>query len=112
MKDSIPAPKDLWLKTPYANLVHYVPSGVYFSRICVRGKLIRRLLKTDRLTVAKLQLANLEKSERQRVEIQGAVANGNYALAIFRGRPHNDGALKPRTKEFRDGPNPTPARLD
>ena len=57
MKDSIAAPKSFWLKTPFANLVRYVPSGIYFSRIRVRGKLIRRSLKTDTLSVAKLRLA-------------------------------------------------------
>ena len=106
MKHSIAAPKGLWLKTPFANLIRYVPSGIYFSRIRVRGKLIRRSLKTTSLTVAKLRLGDLEKVERQRVEIQGAVQNGNLrfgdALAIFRGRLQKDAALKPRTKEFRE----------
>jgi integrase len=105
VKHSIAAPKDLWLKTPYANLIRYVPSGIYFSRIRVRGKLIRRSLKTTSLTVAKLRLGDLEKVERQRVEIQGAVQNGNMrfgdALTIFRGRLQNDAALKSRTKVFR-----------
>ena len=105
MKDSIAAPKGLWLKTPFANLVRYVPSGIYFSRIRVRGKLIRRSLKTNKLAVAKLRLADLEKVERQRIEIQGVVSSGNMrfgdALAIFRGRLLNDSSLKPRTKEFR-----------
>src|SRR5277367_4414969 len=105
MKDSIAAPKDHWLKTPFANLVRYVPSGIYFSRIRVRGKLIRRSLKTTSLTVAKLRLGDLEKVERQRVEVQVAVENGNMrfgeALAIFQGRLQSDAALKPRTKEFR-----------
>ncbi len=106
MKDSIAASKALWLKTPFANLVRYVPSGVYFSRIRVRGKLIRRSLKTDRLPVAKLRLADLEKVERQRVEVQGAVANGNMrfgdALAVFRNRLANDNTLKPRSKVYRE----------
>ncbi|HWC58651.1 MAG TPA: hypothetical protein VHC44_03080, partial [Verrucomicrobiae bacterium] len=106
VKDSIAAPKDLWLKTPFANLIRYVPSGVYFSRIRVAGKLIRRSLKTNKLAVAKLRLADLEKIERQRVEIQGAVTNGNMrfgdALTIFRSRLHGDSSLKPRTKEFRE----------
>jgi len=38
---------------PLANLVRYTPSGVYFSRIRVRGKLIRRSLKINTLNVAK-----------------------------------------------------------
>jgi integrase len=105
VKDSIAAPKDLWQKTPFANLVRYVPSGIYFARIRVRGKLIRRSLKTNTISVAKLRLADIEKIERQRVEIQGAVTNGNMrfgeALEIFRGRLLNNGSLKPRSKEFR-----------
>jgi len=35
-----PSTKDPWLKTPSAILIRCVPSSVYFSRICVRGKLI------------------------------------------------------------------------
>ena len=70
------------------------------------GKLIRRSLKTNSLTVAKLRLGDLEKVERQRVEVQGAVGNGNMrfgdAMTIFRGRLQKDPALKPRTKEFRE----------
>jgi hypothetical protein len=54
VKDNIPAEsKANWLKTPFANLVRYVPSGIYFARIRVRGKLIRRSLKTNKLAVAK-----------------------------------------------------------
>ncbi|MGD0022933.1 MAG: site-specific integrase [Smithellaceae bacterium] len=105
VKDKIAAPKARWLKTPFANLVRYVPSGIYFSRIRVRGKLIRRSLKTNKLAVAKLRLADLEKVERQRTEIREAVTSGNMsfgdALAIFRGRLLNDSSLKPRSKEFR-----------
>jgi len=78
--------KRLWLKTPFANLVRYVPSGIYFSRIRVSGKLIRRSLKTDTLSVAKLRLETL-KVERQRIESkepsQWQYAFGD-ALAIFR----------------------------
>jgi integrase len=84
MKDSIAGSKSLWLKTPFANLVRYVPSGVYFSRIRVQGKLIRRSLKTNKLTVAKLRLGDLEKVERQRVEVQGAIANGNMRFGDLR----------------------------
>jgi len=106
VKDSIAAPKDLWLKTPFANLVRYVPTGIYFSRIRVSGKLIRRSLKTNKLAVAKLRLSDLDKVERQRVEIQGAVENGNMrfgeALEIFRSRLQNDASLKPRSKVFRE----------
>jgi hypothetical protein len=34
--------KSVWQKTPYPNLIRYVPSGSYFGRVKVSGKLIRR----------------------------------------------------------------------
>jgi hypothetical protein len=49
MKDAEPMAKsaDLWPKTHYANLVRYVPSGIYFARMGFKGKLIRKSLQTD-----------------------------------------------------------------
>jgi hypothetical protein len=35
-----------WIKTPYPNLIHYKPSGNYFGRVRINGKLIRRSLET------------------------------------------------------------------
>ena len=87
----------VWQKTPYANLVRYEPSGKYFARLRVRGKLIRRSLKTTQLSVAKLRLTDLEKGERQKAEHQTAVADGRMtfgdALGIPRpGRVHQSAA--------------------
>src|ERR1035438_6473159 len=80
----------VWQKTPYANLVRYKSSGIYFARFRVRGKLIRRALKTSQISVAKLRLADLEKEERQRAENQTSVADGTMtfadALAIYKQR--------------------------
>jgi hypothetical protein len=57
-KPSAPDPVDslkIWQKTQYANLIRYVPSGNYFARLRVNGNLIRKSLKTDVLSVAKLR---------------------------------------------------------
>jgi len=54
-------PENDWQKTQFSNLIRYVPSGTYFARLRVRGKLIRQSLKTDVLSVAKLRLVDLEK---------------------------------------------------
>jgi hypothetical protein len=54
-----------WQKTPYSNLIRDDPSGTYYARLRVKGKLIRRSLKTDVLGVAKLRLADFEKHERR-----------------------------------------------
>jgi hypothetical protein len=86
----IASPKSPWQKRRVQTEFAHAPSSIYFSRFRVRGKLIRRSLKTNSLMVAKLRLGDLEKVERQRVEVQGAVENGNLrfgdALRIFRGR--------------------------
>lgn len=97
-----------WQKTPFANLLRYKPSGVYFARIRVRGKLIRRSLKTKALSVAKMRLADLEKAERQTAESQTAVAGGKLtfgdALTVFRIRLQGGQtkAEKPRSKAYRE----------
>jgi hypothetical protein len=92
--------KSRWSATQYANLVRYTPSGKYFARIRVQGKLILKSLKTDRISVAKLRLANLDKDERRKVESRVAVASGKRtfgeAVAIFRERLKADVHLKPR----------------
>jgi integrase len=96
--------KSPWQKTSYANLIRYEPSGKYFARIRVGGKLIRQSLKTNVLSVAKLKLADLEKQERAKLEGQKRLTEGT---AFFRdvvkeylerldGMPN----LKPRTKEY------------
>jgi hypothetical protein len=39
-------PESDWQKTPFASLIRFGPSQTYFARIRVKGKLIRRSLKT------------------------------------------------------------------
>ena len=99
-----PEPVSDWQKTPFANLIRYKQSQVYFARIRVKGKLIRRSLKTDQISVAKLRLADLEKSERQKVQSVSAVANGKMTfgdvLAVFKQRMQDNPDVKPKTKEY------------
>ena len=44
-------PDTHWTKTQYSNLIRYIPSGTYYARLRVVGKLIRKSLKTDVLSV-------------------------------------------------------------
>ncbi len=46
MKESQTESKSLRQKTPVPNLVRYVPTGILFARMEVKGKLIRRSLKS------------------------------------------------------------------
>jgi integrase len=96
----------LWQKTSYANLIRYVPSGMYFLRIRVRGKLIRKSLKTDVLSVAKLRLSDEEKKYRQVAQRQQAIQRGrgqmnfNDALEIYRARLAANTEIKSKTKHY------------
>jgi integrase len=95
-----------WQKTSFANLIRYVPSGIYYARLRVKGKLIRKSLKTDLLSVGKLRLADFEKQERQRAESADSVSAGkmtvNDAIKIHRQRVAGDASLKPRTRQYHD----------
>ena len=62
-----------WLKTPYPNLIRYKPSGTYFGRVRVNGKLIRRSLETHVLSVAKVKLSDfLQDYRRLTTQLQTA----------------------------------------
>jgi integrase len=95
-----------WQKTPVANLVRHVQSRTYYARIRVRGKLIWKSLKTDRISVAKLRLGDFHKEERQRAAAQTAVARGKMtfadALQTYRERLNGDQSLKERSKTYRE----------
>src|SRR5256714_10712659 len=94
-----------WQKTPVANLVRNIQSGNYYARIRVRGKLIWKSLKTDRISVAKLRLSDFHKGERQRAAAHKAVARGKLlfsdALQTYRERLKGDHSLKERSKTYR-----------
>jgi hypothetical protein len=51
--------------TPCPNLVRHKPSGNYFGRVRVNGKLIRRSPETHVLTAAKLKLSDFLQDHRR-----------------------------------------------
>jgi integrase len=99
-------PPKLWSKAGFTNLIRYGPSGVYFARIRVQGRLIRRSLKTTVLSVAKLRLSDFEKSHRQAAERQPDARLGKMpfseAMRILRFRLDGDATLKPFTRNYYD----------
>ena len=50
------------------DLIRYKPSGTYYARLRVKGKLLRKSLETTSVTVAKMKLGDFEKEERQKAE--------------------------------------------
>jgi integrase len=96
--------KSRWQKSPHRGIVRYVPSGIYFARVRIKGKLIVRSLKTDALTVAVLRLSDLEKQEREQAESGNRVVRGKVlfsdAQKQFEERVEANPRLKPRTKDY------------
>ena len=94
----------LWTKTPFNNLIRYERSGMYFARIRVQGKLIRRSLKTTVISVAKLRLADFEKEQRQTAERQEEAKQGKMVFSeaanLLRTQINGDANLKPRSRSY------------
>lgn len=91
-------------RTNFSNLIRYVPSGIYFARVRVAGKLIRQSLKTDVISVAKLRLGDLEKAERQGAEAGSRIGRGKFTfgdgLTVYRRRIEANPKLKTRSKDY------------
>jgi len=103
-KNAAPSDK-CWQKTQYTNLIRYIPSGKFYARLRVKGKLIRKSLKTDVLSVAKLRLGDFEQDKREAAErqtqtIQGRMTFGD-ALKMFDVQTEANHQLKPSSRKYR-----------
>src|SRR6266849_4897501 len=90
-----------WLKTPYPNLIRYKPSGTYFGRVRVNGKLIRRSLKTHVLSVAKVKLSDFLQDYRRLAINKGQSVKGEVIIELFRKEIEDDANNQPRTKLYK-----------
>jgi len=94
-----------WEASSVANLVRWKASKVYFARLKVNGKLIRKSLQTKLFSVAKNRLADLVKDERNRAEEGERMVNGKMVFSdasrIYLQRLDADPGIKPRTKVYR-----------
>ena len=104
MKTQKPESESLWTKAPVANLVRYEPSGIYFARAKVHGKLIRKSLDTNVLSIAKLRLADVLDAEHKAIgatknKIIGRMTFGD-ALVMFQEREKNATEIKDSTKTY------------
>ena len=106
MKTKNPESESLWTKAPVANLVRYEPSGIYFARAKVHGKLVRKSLDTNILSVAKLRLADVVDAEHRAVAPSQTKIIGKMtfadALGIFRERQKHATDIKENTKNYNE----------
>lgn len=94
-----------WTRTSTANLVRYSASGIYFARVRLRGKLFRKSLDTDVLSVARLRLADFIKAKREELGDDRAVRSGKLTvgdcITIFRQRLDSKQDIKEGAKVYR-----------
>lgn len=94
-----------WVKTPVANLVRYKPSGIYFARARIRGKLFRCSLKTTKMSVAQLRLREFIKERQEEMGDDRAVLSGKMtfgdALKVFHSRLDGQQDIKEGAKVYR-----------
>ncbi len=94
--------KSPWSKTQYSNLLRYEPSGTFYARARIGGKLRVKTLETDRLTVVRLRLGDFIKAERHNSENSGSIRSGKLTFSaaqqVYLDRLDGNPGLKPRTK--------------
>jgi integrase len=93
-----------WQKSG-VNLYRYVPTGTYYARVRIQGKLKEHSLNTDKITVARLRLNDFVREGRQRAASLTNAARGKMTgmdvVAMFKAQLDSNRQLKPRSKEYR-----------
>ena len=94
-----------WERTKTQHLIRYVPKGTYYARFKAGGKLIRRCLRTDVYSVAKLRLPDVIGEHRALVEAAADRSSGKLTfgdiVATYRQRIESDPRLKPASRRYR-----------
>ena len=71
----------VWQTTAIQNLARYRPSGTYFARLRVGGKLVSKSLKTATFSVAKQRLPETLREHRSEIESFTAFADGKITVS-------------------------------
>ncbi len=97
------SPDGKWRSFPKVpNLLQYVSTGLYFARLKVNGKLIRRGLKAKTHEEATLALYDFIARERKRQHIVGAPVTFGEARALYEASTANDPTLAPQSRYYRE----------
>src|SRR5262249_37059610 len=94
--------KSVWIISG-ANLLKYKPSGVYFARVRIKGKLYRASLKTTSMQTAKDKLADFVKEKKKAAPNEqewGKWTMGD-AVALFLTRLDGKQDIKDSSKRIR-----------
>lgn len=81
-------------------LLQYIPSGAYYARVRVSGKLIRRSLDTDVFSTAKLRLPDFLREQREACDPAVAPLFSD-ALKAYETELDANTAIKPQSRDYR-----------
>jgi integrase len=82
-------------------LLQYVSTGLYFARVKVNGKLIRRGLNAKTFEEAKLALHDFVSREGKRRHVAGAPVTVGEALGLYQASLENDPTLSEPSRYYR-----------
>jgi hypothetical protein len=95
-----------WEKTAVQHLMRYRPSGTYFARFKVGGKVIWKSLETTVFSVARQRLPDTVHKYRAKQESLSAIASGKMtvgdAAEVYLAKVRANVSLKPRSKDYRE----------
>ncbi len=98
-------PAKTWNPTRCQSIYRH-KSGIYYARLTVNGRKTWRSLRTDLITVARVELGNMIKDEAARNEVAPSKSTGKRdmtlggAADLWLQRINDDPARKPRTKKY------------
>src|SRR5262249_10199117 len=96
----------VWQTTAVQNLVRYAPSGTYFARFRVGGRLVWKSLKTATFSVAKQRLPDTLRDHRSKIESLTAFTEGKMTVGnaadVYLQKVRANISLKPRSKDYRE----------
>ena len=96
------SPDGKWRSFPKVpNLLQYTSTGLYFARLKVNGKLIRRGLKANTFEEAKLALHDFVSRESKNRHVIGAPVTFAEARVLYEATTTNDGTLSEQSRVYR-----------
>jgi integrase len=96
------SPDGKWRSFPKVpNLLQYCSTGLYFARLKVNGKLIRRSLKANTFEEAKLALHDFLSKEQKRRHVTGAPVLFSEARGLYEATLANDHTLAEQSRYYR-----------
>jgi integrase len=96
------SPDGKWRSFPKVpNLLQYVSTGLYFARLKVNGKAIRRGLKANTFEEAKLALHDFVSKESKKRHVTGAPVTFGEARGLYESTIDNDHTLSEQSRYYR-----------